>query len=98
MVLLVHMHIISKLIFKTLFKLTHKTKARTLAVLISGLCLIIYVELFVICGLPDNLAGLLSLQCRDTFSIGVEYAIVFLFASAEFLRESTPETKKKDSK
>ena len=90
LVILVHLHTIAKLIFKTVFKFSNRTKMRTIGVLIVGMISIIYVELILMCGLPESLTSFLQLGCREPINLVFEYAIVFLFAAAEFLREQTP--------
>ena len=42
------------------------------------------------CGQPESLTSFLQLGCREPINLVFEYAIVFLFAAAEFLREQTP--------
>ena len=59
LVILVHLHTIAKLIFKTVFKFSNRTKMRTIGVLIVGMISIIYVELILMCGLPESLTSFL---------------------------------------
>ena len=85
--ILFHLHVVAKLVFATFFKLT-TWRTKVVPALLGLLCAMSFLELFVICGFPEDLLELASLRCREPMSIAVEYAAVFLFAAADFLRDS----------
>ena len=84
--ILFHFHVVAKLIFKEAFKIK-SWRSKVVLALIGLLVLIVYLELFVICGLPDDAWELVSLRCREPLSIVVEYSILFMLAAADFFRE-----------
>ena len=85
--ILFHFHVVAKLVFKEFFKLK-SWRSKLFLALIGLLATIVFLELFVLCGLPDEAWELVSLRCREPLSILVEYSIVFMFSAADFLRET----------
>jgi len=99
-VVLIHFHIVGKLVFKTFFEM-HKWQTRLVAGLVVLLCAMVFVEFFVFCGWPEDCWQLVSFRCREPGSVLIEYSVVFLLAASDYLHDSNffvgekPEDKQK---
>ena len=56
----------------------------------------LFLELFVICGWPEELWEIASFRCREPINILVEYSIIFMIAAIDFLRETKYFTSKNE--